>query len=63
MLKEDPDMGDLPVVVCTAAHPKRQREIGRWAPVISKPFELDELEHHLRVRMPGRGGARQTASG
>ena len=62
-LRDDPDMGDMPVVVCTAAHPKRRREIGRWVPVISKPFELDELERHLRVRAPGRAGARRTGAG
>jgi DNA-binding response OmpR family regulator len=49
-LGDDPDLRDLPVVVCTAAHPERQEEIGRWAPVISKPFEILELERHLRAR-------------
>jgi len=37
----------LPLVVCTAAHPTRQAEIGTWAPVISKPFKLTEIDAFL----------------
>jgi len=59
-LRHDPATSDIPVVVCTAAHPKRQREIGVSVPVISKPFELRELEHLLHVRAARRGaGLRQ----
>ena len=43
-LRDDPRMTDVPVLVCTAAHPMRQAEIGNWAPVISKPFDLGEIE-------------------
>jgi DNA-binding response OmpR family regulator len=43
-LREDPRMTDVPVLVCTAAHPMRQAEIGSWAPVIAKPFELGDIE-------------------
>ena len=46
-LRGDPALGDVPVLVCTAAHPSRQREIGGWAPVLSKPFDIFELERHL----------------
>jgi DNA-binding response OmpR family regulator len=48
-LREDVRMADVPLVVCTAAHPMRQAEIGAWAPVISKPFELTEIEAFLRA--------------
>lgn len=48
-LREDPTM-DVPVLVCTAAHPTRQREIGEWAPVLSKPFDIFEFERHLEAR-------------
>ena len=46
-LREDPRTHDVPVLVCTAAHPMRQAEIGNWAPVISKPFHLGEIERFL----------------
>ena len=63
-LRHDPALGDVPVVVCTAAHPTRQREIGTWAPVISKPFSLYEFERHLdAMSSNARGGQRQAAAG
>lgn len=63
-LREDPALGDLPVIVCTAAHPVRQEEIGTWAPVIPKPFDLVEFERHLRGRPPLRSNSRdETATG
>jgi DNA-binding response OmpR family regulator len=43
-LREDPRMADVPLLVCTAAHPMRQADITRWAPVMSKPFDLAEIE-------------------
>jgi DNA-binding response OmpR family regulator len=43
-LRQDPRMTDVPLVVCTAAQPMRQAEIGSWAPVVSKPFDLDQIE-------------------
>lgn len=58
-LREDPRMHDVPLLVCTAAHPMRQAEIGNWAPVISKPFDLGEIERFLDAaarRGPGRYG-------
>jgi DNA-binding response OmpR family regulator len=51
-LGADRRMDGVPVLVCTAAHPMRQAEIGTWAPVISKPFDLGELERFLH----GAGG-------
>lgn len=59
-LREDPRMANVPVLVCTAAHPMRQAEIGAWAPVIAKPFDLGEIEavldHAARARGDGRNG-------
>ena len=58
-LREDPRMHDVPLLVCTAAHPMRQAEIGNWAPVISKPFDLGEIERFLEAaarRDSGHGG-------
>ncbi len=46
-LREEPRMADVILLVCTAAHPMRAAEIGTWAPVISKPFELGEIERFL----------------
>ncbi|MEA2652518.1 MAG: hypothetical protein QOI85_2239 [Chloroflexota bacterium] len=46
-LHQDDRMADVPILVCTAAHPMRQAEIGAWAPVVSKPFELAQIEAFL----------------
>ncbi len=46
-LRTSPRMADIPLVVCTAAHPTRRAEIGNWAPVITKPFELAEIDAFL----------------
>lgn len=63
-LRDDPALGDVPVLVCTAAHPSRQREITAWAPVISKPFSLYEFERHLAATASkARAGQRQAAAG
>lgn len=43
-LRDDRRLAGVPLVVCTAAHPMRQAEIGAWAPVLSKPFDLAEIE-------------------
>lgn len=45
--RENPRMADVTLLVCTAAHPMRVAEIGAWAPVISKPFDLGEIERFL----------------
>jgi two-component system, OmpR family, response regulator len=46
-LRDDDRMAAVPVLVCTAAHPMRQAEIGAWAPVVSKPFDLSQIEAFL----------------
>ena len=58
-LRADPRMEGVPLLVCTAAHPTRLAEIGSWAPVVSKPFELDEIEEFLAAaaRRNGDGHA------
>ncbi len=55
-LRTDRARPGVPVVVCTAAHPLRQAEIGAWAPVISKPFELAEIERLLAAARHGSRG-------
>jgi len=57
-LRINPRMADR-VLVCTAAHPMRQAEIGSWAPVVSKPFDLREVEGVLdAVARRHQGGDR-----
>lgn len=46
-LHRDERMADVPILVCTAAHPMRQAEIGAWAPVVSKPFDLSQIDAFL----------------
>ena len=46
-IRQDPRLQDVVVLVCTAAHPMRQAEIGSWAPVVSKPFDIADLERFL----------------
>lgn len=60
-LREDPRMTDIPLVVCTAAQPMRQAEIGSWAPVVPKPFDLDQIETILDAaarRQRGEAGSK-----
>ena len=46
-LHEDDRTAGVPILVCTAAHPMRQAEIGAWAPVVAKPFDLSQIEAFL----------------
>jgi DNA-binding response OmpR family regulator len=56
-LKRDPSMSDVPMLVCTAARPMRQAEIGDWAPVVAKPFDLSQIERFLEdAARTARGG-------
>ena len=43
----DDRLAGVPILVCTAAHPTRQAEIGAWAPVVSKPFDVAQVEAFL----------------
>lgn len=60
-VREDPRLEDVAFVVCTAAHPMRQAEIGSWAPVVSKPFEVREIERFLQSTRGPRSGSFQAA--
>jgi DNA-binding response OmpR family regulator len=46
-LRRDQRLRDVPVIVCTAASPRRQAQIGAWAPVVSKPFDVRQIERVL----------------
>lgn len=56
-MRNDPRLEDIPLLVCTAAPPRRQEEIGSWAPVVGKPFALEEIESFLAeaARQHGNG--------
>ena len=58
-LRTDPRLDGVPLLVCTAAPATRLAEIGSWAPVVAKPFELGEIEEFLAaaVRRNGDGHA------
>lgn len=63
-LRHDPRLDGVPLVVCTAAAPRRQAEITSWAPVLSKPFDLGEIEDLLASAARRNGGrAYQGAAG
>jgi DNA-binding response OmpR family regulator len=62
-LQADPRTADVPLLVCTAAHPIRQAEIGSWAPVISKPFDVGEIERFLNAARRDGNGANHRAAG
>jgi two-component system phosphate regulon response regulator PhoB len=63
-LSRDASTADIPLLVCTAAHPIRQAEIGAWAPVVAKPFDLDEVERFLIAASRRReGGSRLGQAG
>jgi DNA-binding response OmpR family regulator len=46
-LRQDPRMRDVRVLFCTAAEPARRREIATLAPVLAKPFRLNDVERAL----------------
>lgn len=63
-LRSDPRTADVPLLVCTAAHPIRQAEIGSWVPVVSKPFDVGEIDRFLRNAAHGGGnGTHHRAAG
>lgn len=62
-LRNDPRLGDVPTVVCTGAHPMRRAAIGSWAPVVSKPFRIEELERFLDEAARAGSGSRHSAAG
>ena len=48
-LRQDPRLAGMKLLVCTAAHPTRQAEITAWAPVVSKPFDLGQIERYFEA--------------
>jgi DNA-binding response OmpR family regulator len=62
-LRGDPRTSNVPLLVCTAAHPMRQAEIGAWAPVISKPFRLATIDRLLADAHPDARRARAHRAG
>lgn len=62
-LRADARLRDVPVVVCTAAHPMRVAEINGWAPVIQKPFDLAEVDRFLDAAARQRGRGQGQAAG
>ena len=62
-LRRDGRLDDVPVVVCTAAAPTRRAEITGWAPVLTKPFELAQIEEFLLAARGDDGPASDEAAG
>jgi DNA-binding response OmpR family regulator len=62
-LRDDPRLSTVPLLVCTAAHPMRQAQIGAWAPVISKPFRLATIDRLLADAHPDARRARSHRAG
>jgi DNA-binding response OmpR family regulator len=62
-LRDDPRLSTVPLLVCTAAHPMRQAEIGAWAPVMSKPFRLATIDRLLADAHPDARRARSHRAG
>lgn len=62
-LRRDRRLRDVPLLVCTAATPTRQAEIGAWAPVVGKPFALGEIERVLKDAAQRRGLEAHSAGG
>lgn len=56
-LRADPRTEDVPLLICSGAPPERRVEMREVAPVVSKPFDLVEIERFLdaaRGRHDGR---------
>ena len=51
-LKADARTRDVKVVICTSAGPQRRRQMAGLAPVIPKPFAIEEMESALRHVAP-----------
>jgi two-component system, OmpR family, alkaline phosphatase synthesis response regulator PhoP len=62
-LRSNGRLRDVPVFVCTAAPPVRQAEIRAWVPVVSKPFNLGEIERILDAVARRRGSSAHRAAG
>ena len=64
-IRRDPRLEDISLLVCTAAPPRRVEEIGSWAPVVAKPFDIWEIEEFLAdaAKRTGNGNGRASQNG
>lgn len=62
-LRRDPRLRSLPLIVCTGAHAMRRAEIGAWAPVVSKPFDIHQVERLLADAASTRDRASERRTG
>jgi CheY-like chemotaxis protein len=62
-LRRDRRLRNVPVFVCTAASLRRQAEIGAWVPVVSKPFDLGDIERILDAVAQRRSSPVHRAAG
>ncbi|HUF06480.1 MAG TPA: response regulator [Candidatus Binatia bacterium] len=46
-LRADPRTEDMPLLICSGAAPERRVEMRGFVPVVSKPFDLEEIECFL----------------
>jgi CheY-like chemotaxis protein len=62
-LRRDRRLHGVEVLVCTAAPPPRQAQIGAWVPVVNKPFDLAEIERYLESAARRHGMEARSAGG
>jgi CheY-like chemotaxis protein len=57
-LRTDPEIGDLPIILCSGApealRPLQNRLAGLRVPIVVKPFAIDELEMTLQGALRAR---------
>ena len=61
-LRADPRTEDVPLLICSGAPPQRRAEMRDIAPVVSKPFDLAEIERFLDAARGRNGGGQQQAA-
>jgi DNA-binding response OmpR family regulator len=63
-LRADPRTEDMPLLICSGAPAERRVEMRGFVPVVSKPFDLEEIERFLdaAARRPHNGRRRHAAS-
>lgn len=62
-LRRDARFRGVPLLVCTGAHAMRRAEIGAWAPVVSKPFDVVEMDRLLADAAGAADGGRSAGDG
>lgn len=61
-LLADPRTEDMPLLICSGAPPERRGEMRGFAPVVSKPFDLEEIERFLDAARRRNDGRQQHAA-